>query len=170
MGMSLSADVFWGFDLGYGEDIDDNQMPLWWQDGENWEEVLAGRLGWVDVPFPKELAPAALDDWRIPAAEPDRLRQELRATPEYRAWSANRDQLRELVKSIGVEIDLYGYEYDARSVRIKASVQSCDSGAQPLKPLDVSPDWADQLARFCELLEIPIPETGPDWHLCATWA
>ncbi|WP_306365474.1 hypothetical protein [Nocardia sp. CC227C] len=154
MGMSLSADVFWGFDLGYDDDIDDEAMPQWRQDGGDWEEVLARKLGWNEVPYPTGGFTG----------------EDYRNSPEYRAWSASRDEMYALVKACGVEIDGYGYECGGNAVRVKASVQSCLYGAEPLKPLDVATDWADQISRFCELLEIPIPDEGPGWHVCATWA
>lgn len=155
MGMSLSGDVFWGIDLGYAEDIDDERMPQWWQDDQDWEKVLAGRLGWIEVPHPFDLGVA---------------HENYKSTPEYKAWSASLDEMRKLVGGFAVEIDLYGYEYDARAVRIKASVQSCNYGASRLRELTADPSWSPEFARFCELLEIPIPEDGPGWHVCATWA
>ena len=172
MGHSLSADVFWGFDLGTDDDIDVDDMPSWWEGDEeegggDWEEVLARRLGWVEVPFPTN-APAGLDDWRTPEEERNRLQRQFRATPEYQAWSASRDGLRDLVKSVGVEIDSYGYEFGGKVVRVKASAQTC-YGAVRLNDLVVAPDWPEQIARFCELLELPVPAEGPGWHLCASW-
>lgn len=169
MGMSLSADVFYGFDLGHLDDIDEDEMPQWWQDDEEWEEVLARKLGWVEVPHSTGPEPEGLNNYRLPHEERDRLYAEYRATPEYRGWSANRDELRDLANSIGVEIDSYGYEYGGKCVRIKASAQGCDYGPQRLAPLEVDPSWGEQLARFCELLELPIPDDGPGWHLCASW-
>lgn len=158
MGHSLSADVFWGFDLGSDDDYDEDAapQPQWREDDEEWEEVLARRLGWNEVPFPTDSTPAGYDNYRY-------------ATPEYQAWSASRVELRDLVKSIGVEIGSYGYEYGAKAIRVKASVQNCDYGAAPLNDLIVAAEWPEKITQFCELLEIPVPTEGPRWHLCASW-
>jgi hypothetical protein len=167
MGMSLSGDVFWGFDLGWSDDIEEDEMPQWWQNDEEWEEVLARALGWVEAPHPTW--PEGLNDYRIAGEERDRIRTQFETTPEYQTWSENRSQLHSLVESIGVEIDSYGYEYGARAVRVKASAQRCDYSARRLTDLVVGPGWPEELARFCELLELRVPAEGPGWHVCASW-
>ncbi len=165
MGSTLSADVFYGFNLGYGEDIDDDEMPEWWQNDEEWQEVLATRLGWVEVPHPTHLYPPECEDHRTSYEERERMRAEVRKTPEFQAWSDSRDELHALVSSVGVEIDHYGWEYGASAVRVKASVRTFYSAVDVLKPLVVGEDWADRVTRFCELLELPIPDDGPSWSL-----
>lgn len=172
MGMSPSADLYWGFDLG---DLCDPQTydslkPAWMDpddDGEGfeWDEELARRLGWVEVPFPQG---APEDDWRLHREERDRIRLEFRATPEYQAWSASRDAMRELVNQQGVELDTYSnHEEPSYCVRIKASVQRADDwGSVALDPLVVADGWRDQIMRFMELLELPVPAgVEPGWHM-----
>lgn len=172
MGQSLSADVYWGFDLGSDDDYDEDQapQPQWMEDEEEWDDVLARKLGWNEIPYPSDSAPEGLDNYRLDYQERNRLHEQFRVTPEYQAWSSSLDQKNSLVKSVGVEIDSYGYEYGCRCVRVKASVQTCDYGAKRLTDLAVNLEWVAQVARFCELLEIPIPADGPGWELSASWA
>lgn len=170
--MSPSADLYWGFDLGDLTDREtyDSLAPEWMEpedgsEGVEWEEELARRLGWTEVPFPHG---APEDDWRLAREERDRARLAFRSTPEYQAWSASRDQLRDVVKQGGVELDTYGYhEEPSYCVRVKASVQRADDwGSVELEPLIVADDWRDQVMRFMELLELPIPPgKGPGWHM-----
>lgn len=172
MGMSPSADLYWGFDLGDLCDPGtyDSLKPAWMEpedddEGAEWDEELARRLGWTEAPFPPR---APSDDWRLPPEGRDRIRQEFRATPEYQAWSASRDELHNIIKQIGVELDTYGYhEEPSYSVRVKASVQRVDDwGSVALEPLVVADGWRDQIMRFMELLELPVPEgKEPGWHM-----
>lgn len=107
MGHNPSADLFYGYDLVLdGEDFEDLR-PQWWQDGEEWEEVLARKLGWVEVPYPD----FSKVDW-----------DDRHKTPEYKAWSESRDALHALTRRIDVEIDSYGYmEEPTYALRVKDS-------------------------------------------------
>lgn len=162
MGMSPSADLYWGFDLG---DLCDPETyeslgPAWMEEFADWEEELARRLGWIEVPFP---ANAPDDDWRM-----GRIRQAFRATSEYQAWSVSVDRRRDLVKGYGVELGTYGgHDEPSYCVRVVASVQCPPGwGSIELDPLTVDPGWRDQIMRFMELLELPIPEgKEPGWHM-----
>lgn len=171
MGMSPSADLYWGYDLGDLCDPEtyDSLRPAWMEEDDDWEEELARRLGWTEVPFP---ANAPADDWRMPHEERERIRQEFRTTPEYQAWSASRDRMHELAKSCGVELDTYGYHDEpAHCARIKASVQrASDWGSVELGPLAVDPAWRDQITLFMELLELPVSEgKEPGWHMSCSY-
>lgn len=154
MGSSPSADVFYGYDLGddwEARPVDYDAEDFDWDDvtesaSFDWEDELAAKLGWVEVPYPGS------------GFE--------RSSPEYEAWSASLAQKRGLLASVGAEIDSYSYEGSAKCIRVTASVQHVsDWGSTPLKPLEVDPEWADQIARFVELLELKVPEGGPGWHL-----
>lgn len=170
MSMSLTAEVFWGFNLGYTDDIDDEQMPDWWRSDADWDEVLAQLHGWRHQPYPIHLMPEGMRDSRKSSAERDELRRQFHATPEFQAWSYSRDHLNERARGFSVEISRYGYQLNSKAVRVRASVQSNDWEAEPIKPLVVAPEWPDQITEFCTLLELPIPPDGPQWHLCATYA
>lgn len=169
MGSSPSADVYYGYDLGdlTGEDFEDLR-PQWWQDDEEWEEALARKLGWAEVPYPDF---GEEYNSRYRAAEWDerqRMDQERYETPEYEAWSDSRDEMRRLLSQVQVEIDRYGY-YDepTYALRVKASVQGVgDWGSVELEPLVVQSIWDTQLQHFVELLELRMLDgLKPGWHL-----
>lgn len=160
MGHSLSGEVFYGINLGDDETRTEEQdaaLPQWWHDDEDWEEVLAQRLGWEDsVPYP---------DHNVPGYQ---------ETAEFEAWLAHRRVRTELIASQGVAIDLHGYEYQNRSIRITQSVQSCDYGASRLSRTLLNtpqlPAWDRQIMEFCELMEIAVSPGDIDWYHCASWA
>ncbi|WP_280412583.1 hypothetical protein [Nocardia asiatica] len=167
MGSSPSADVYYGYDLGDMTDHDtyDSLAPSWWEDSGDWEDELARRLGWEKVSFPDDYP-----EWDSLTSREDRIRimDEYKASSvAYQAYAASRDRKVELLASIPVEIRWYGYrEESCYAIRAKASVQRAfDWGSVPLKPLEVDPAWAGQIARFVELLELTVPEGGPAWHL-----
>lgn len=179
MGQSPSADVYFGYDLPepeYNYDDDTTNEPQWMQDDEDWEDELARRLGWTEVPFPADYPDEDRTIWQLPRearelAEKtirDRQQKFRETSPEYQAWSANLDRKRELLSSIGVELDSFGYSGGDRqyAVRIKASVQHVYGWeSRPLDPLIEQPEWRDQLARFVELLGLDVGDTEPGWHL-----
>ncbi|MFE7744398.1 hypothetical protein [Nocardia sp. NPDC057455] len=154
----------------------DSLWPEWWDGDEKWEDVLAQRLGWEEVPLSDDYPRHCESIWMLDGAE---LRAALEARQKaiedyesssaaYQAYAASRDRKRELLAQIPVELDTYGWsEGDSVwALRVKPSVQHVDDwGSVPLKPLDVDPAWAGQIARFVELLELTVPEGGPGWHL-----
>ncbi|WP_063023903.1 hypothetical protein [Nocardia niwae] len=180
MGMCPSADIFYGYDLGGMIDDDwESTAPAWWQEAEDadesadWEDELATRLGWEKVPFPDDY-PDTRNHWRrMPHEESKRIREEYeKSSPQYQAWAASLDRKRDLLAQIPVELDTYGHvDGDTFwAVRVKASVQKlygCDSAE--VKPLTVDPEWASQLARFVELLELDVPAGGPAWHFTCSY-
>lgn len=181
MGMSPSADLYWGFDLGDMTDNDWNSLkPAWMgEDGEeeeqDWEEVYAARsAGWVEAPFPDHShLPSRAElyrkyDFMRAEAELKKAEDALRETPEYEAWSASRSRLREIIEQVAVKLDTYGYIDEPRYfVYVIASHQRADDyGDIALKPIIVDPAWRQQLFDFMKLMELPIPEgEEPGWHL-----
>jgi hypothetical protein len=171
MGSSPSADLFYGYDLGDMTDPEtyDSLEPTWMQEDLDWQKELALKFGWVDVPFPRHSS--AIDDYRISSEARKAAREELYQTPEYQAWSKSRDELHEIVAGVGVGLDTYGYAEGGETsyfVKVIASAQRVDDyGSVEIKtPLEVQPDWDVQLARFMELLELPVPRgKKPAWHL-----
>lgn len=169
MGQALSAELFYGYDLGDLTDPTtyDSLEPTWMQEDLDWEEELATRLGWTSVPFPSY--PPEVDDYRTSSEERRAARDALRATPEYQSWSSSRDELSRLVKGLGVSLATYGYhEEPGHFIKVTESRQSvCDYGSIQVKvPLEVQPDWDEKLARFMELLELLALEgEKPAWHL-----
>lgn len=134
-------------------------------EGAAWEEELARRLGWVEIPFPEN---APENDWPMPDEERRRIREEFEATPEYQAWSTNRGELHEIVKQHGVAIDTYGSPgYSMYCAQVKASIQWVyDWGSIELAPLVVDPVWPGLIARFVQLLELPTSSgKQPGWHM-----
>jgi hypothetical protein len=176
MGMSPSADLIYGYDLDgllYDDDYNDLR-PQWWQDGDEWEEALARKLGWIEVPFPSEGTLQNLRRATTNWEERKRLDAVFYETPEYQAWSASRDEMRKLSGRFGVSIDYYGYNEDWSHV-IKIDNQgfrAYDYGAckVDVKDLVVGPDWDKRLAEFVELLEFQIPEgVKPGWHMTCSY-
>lgn len=172
MGMSPSADLYWGFDLGDLTDREtyDSLAPEWMEpeddsEGAEWEEELARRLGWAEVRFPSG---APEDDWSLSREERDRVRLEFRSTPEYQAWAASQNAMQDLVKQQEVELATYSnHEEPSYCARVKASVQQAPAwGSVALEPLVVAEGWRDQIMRFMELLALPIPPgVEPGWHM-----
>lgn len=159
MGHNLSGQVFYGIDLGDDETRTDEQnaaLPQWWHGDEDWKNVLAKRLGWEDTaPYP---------DYNVPG---------YRKTPEFEAWRANRRDRTDLIALLGVDIDLFGYEYSRQSIRVTETVQSCDWRATRLDVMEFGrylrlEVWIPQLKKFCELLELPYDPTKVGWYLCAS--
>lgn len=167
MGHSPSADLFWGYNLGDLTDHDtfDDLRPDW-MDGNyaDVDEVLARRLGWVEAPYPNNIADPPHS---LPYEERRRIQQEQRDTPEFRTWSESRSNMRRVVATVPVELVTYGYgEEPSYCVRVKASVQRAhDWGSTPVEPLSVQPEWAQQLAEFMRILEFPAPADPPGWHM-----
>ncbi|WP_280389846.1 hypothetical protein [Nocardia wallacei] len=180
---SPSADLYYGYDLGemYHSDYE-STAPGWWQATEeeggeaDWEDELARRLGWVEEPFPDDYPREDPSIWRLNGGD---LRAALdvqrqvqgeyeRTSETYRLYSASRAQRAKLLASVPVELETYGYDEGDTvwALRHKESVQSVsDWGSIELKPLIVSPRWAEDIARFVELLELNVPDGPPAWHL-----
>ncbi len=183
MGSSPSADLYYGYDLGEMYDSDyESTAPDWWQEAEgndegfDWEDELARRLGWVEVPFPDDYPEEDRRIWRLHAAEHEAavnahreaMKEYERASDAYRQYRASRKKRADLLAEVPVKLDTYGYsEGDTVwALQLKASVQTADDwGSIKLKPVVAAPEWNDQLARFIELLEFNVPEGGPAWHL-----
>lgn len=172
MGSSPSADLYWGYDLGDLTDPDTYESigPQWLQDDGDADEALAKALGWVKVPFPDGAPEQNYTNRDYRAAEQDyrRAKEAFMATPQYQAWSDNLAEQRRIISPIPVELGRYGWSEEASlCVRVKASVQHAgDYGSIALKPLEVAPEWAEQLAEFMRLLELPIPAgVAPGWHM-----
>ncbi|MFC4128979.1 hypothetical protein [Nocardia rhizosphaerae] len=178
MGSSPSADVYFGYDLPepeYDYDTDTTNEPQWMQDNEDWEDELARRLGWTEVPFPEDYPDEDRGIWGLPREARELAEQTLRRrqqafheTPEYQAWSDSLDRKRELIASIGVELDSYDCDGgdEQYAVRIKASVQHAYGwSSTPLNPLVEQPEWRDQIAQFVELLGLDVGDAEPGWHL-----
>lgn len=161
MGSTLSADVYFGYDLG------DEYEPDWWleqdEDDEfDWGDALAARLGWVAVPFPTDYPET---NYALPYAERGRIEENYeKSSVAYQEYNASRERRRELLTGIQIEIDSFGYGYELSCIRVKASVQTA-YGSTPLRPLVADPEWIDQLNWFVGLLELKVPEGGPGWHL-----
>jgi hypothetical protein len=186
MGSSPSAELYWGYNLG--EMVDENWEPIgpsWLVheedfdgDDRDWREELATRLGWEEIPYPDHLAPtrpAYTSDPRESrrmSTEYEVAREAFYATTEYKAYSENRDRMGTLVKDCPAELSIWNSSEDFKyCVRIVASVQRADDwGSTELKPLEVEADWREQLHRFMQLLELPIPEgKEPGWHMCCAY-
>lgn len=182
MGMSPSADLYWGFNLGDMIDDDWNSLEPKWMGGDDdepeqdWEEVYAERaVGWKEAPFPGHLAPdrSAIyrkysGDWAQAEAKIKEAENVLHNMPEYEAWSASRSRLREIVKGCRVKFDTYGYSDEpSHFVYVIASHQRADDyGDIALKPMIYDPVWKQQLFNFMQLMELPIPKgEEPGWHL-----
>ncbi|WP_280465640.1 hypothetical protein [Nocardia brasiliensis] len=179
MSMSVSVDIFWGYDLGEMVDDDwESTAPQWWQDAEDsedgveWEEEYARRHGWVEEPFPADY-PDTSAEWQLSYEERNRIQVEFEAgSVQYQAWSASRDRLRELVRQCPVELDTYGH-VDGETgwvVRVKASVQphyGCTASLLALH--DPDPAWAAEIAQFMTLLELPVPAGKPGWHIASSY-
>jgi len=178
MGQSPSADLFYGYDLGTmetGSPDWEDLRPEWLRsededggeiDSEEADEHLARKLGWIEEPFP-DLPEIPYD---LPYEEKKRLRQEQWETPEWKAWSSNRDEKQRLNDSYGVTLDTYGYGEGETHwfVRIDASHQRAyDWGStliDPIKLIAVD-DWDQKLAAFMELMELPTLGKAPGWHM-----
>lgn len=163
MGMSLSVDVFYGYDCDYEWEprpIDYDAEDFDWDEEReefDWEDELARKLGWVEVPYPTDLA-AATDE-------------EKSNSPEFQAWKTGLHEKWALLRETPVEIDSYGYEHNARCIRVKASGQAGYASSMALDALPpTDPQWDAQLAHFIELLEIVVPEgSKPGWHVCCSY-
>lgn len=170
MGSSPSAALYWGFDLGTMIDPEtwDDLKPSWMggYDSEleeeaperDWEEVYAERsTGWTEVPFPENK---------------EKTEEAFRQLPEYQAWSASIDAVRECVKISNCVITSYGCMDDPTTyVAIRASVQRVvDYGDVELQPLVVDPAWEQQLLDFMKLMDLKIPAGAkPTWHMCCSY-
>jgi hypothetical protein len=176
MGQSPSADVYWGYDLGDLTDYDtwDSLKPAWMEGSDReWEEELAARLGWQEVPFPEDICPErpSYSMNRAQFAEAERqykaAEEVFQGTSEYKAWLASRREMRRLVENYPVELSTYGnLDEPGYCVRIKASVQQAwDWGSIKLEPRAVGEDWEQALQEFTELMELPTPKEPPCWHL-----
>ena len=186
MGSSPSAELYWGYNLG--EMVDENWEPIgpsWLAheedfdgDDRDWREELATRLGWEEVPFPEDMCPSQPKYTSDPrknrqlGQEYEEKEKAFYLTPEYLAYSASRDRMRELVKDCPVELHVWNSSEDSEyCVRILASVQCADDwGSIELQPLEVDPAWHDQLLQFMTVLELPVPEDKqPGWHMCCAY-
>ncbi|WP_109527222.1 MULTISPECIES: hypothetical protein [Nocardia] len=138
MGSHPSVDIFYGYDLGGMEDGHWNSTaPQWWQDAEDDEDDYEA---W-DKALARRLG------WEDSTGDKARY---------------------SLMASVPVEVVTYGYcEGDTYwCVQVKASVQDIDGGdCERLRDLTVRPEWAGQLAAFMGLLELPVPEGRPGWHV-----
>jgi ferredoxin-like protein FixX len=104
--------------------------------------------------------------------EYDTARKAFHETPDYQAYSANRDHMHALVKDCPAELYIWNSSEDSEyCVRIVTSVQRVDDwGSIELSPLEVDPAWRDQLLQFMMLLELPVPEgKDPGWHMCCSY-
>lgn len=173
---SPSADLYFGYDIGGPEDDDPTPMPEWMDDGDDWEDVLATRLGWTEAPFPDDYPQGRSHVYRRGTAtyraafdEDQQQVTEYKATsPKYLAYAANGDAKNNLLSTVPVELDSYGYlEGDSsHTIRVKASVQSVnDYGSTALKPLVEAPEWRTQLDEFVRLLGFDLGNKQPGWHL-----
>lgn len=186
MGNSPSAELYWGYNLG--EMVDEDWEPIgpsWLVheedfDGEDrdWREELATRLGWEETPYPEHLAPSQptytrnyAENKRL-STEYELAREVFYKTPEYSAYSENRNHMAALVGDCPAELNIWNSSGDsAYCVRIVASVQCVDDwGSIELKPLEVDPTWHEKLLQFMALLELPVPEDKePGWHMCCNY-
>jgi len=182
MGMSPSADLFWGYDLGDLTDQRtwDSLKPEWMDDDGDWEEIYAQRAaGWVEAPFPDHSSiPSRSELYReygYQRAEDEIRKAEdaLCETPEYRAWSASRKRLREIIEQSGIQLDTYGYiDEPSYCVYVKDSHQRVDDyGCVNVSPLIVDPVWKKQLLDFMGLMELPVPQgEEPGWRLSCSYS
>lgn len=176
MGMSASASVYWGLDLGDVTDHEtwDSLMPGWMDqdEGRDWEQELAARLGWQEVPFPEGPPQRSTYygqfGYDLGKREYNKAEAAFRDTPEYEAWSASRSQMHDLIKDYPVALVTYSNSDDpSYCVKIRASEQHPpDWGDIELNPLVVGDDWEAQLMAFMRLLELPLPkDVKPAWHV-----
>lgn len=179
MGQSPSADLYFGYDLGVSEfdyDTGTSSEPEWMQEGADWEDELARRLGWVEVPDPSDGPRLQRLHWSAPDEERraaldayQRARDEYAATSlAYRAHLENEVERTNVLAAVPVELSTYGSSEGETqyAIRVKASVQRVnDYGSTPLNPLVEGEEWRDQLARFVELLGFDLGDKQPGWHL-----
>ncbi len=169
MGYHADGVVFWGYDLGDMADREtwESTAPSWLVDDDGrtdreWEEELATRLGWTQVPFPSHL------DFDIGPHGARSYRQH----PDYRAYDASRDRMRELLvqSGLGVKLERYGHVDgdDAWYVAIDGSEQTATYDCRRLD-LGVEPDWRERVDRFIELLDLPKPDGEPGWFVTSNY-
>lgn len=162
MGMHGRGHVFWGYDLGEFVDAEcESTAPVWLLDsdggvdGDAWEKEAARRLGWTPVSSDRI-------DWDLP-------REQLYETEPYKAYTAARDALQELITPLGVELDTYGHcDYAYHRVQV---VESKRDATYECTRIDVSvgPHWREMLDRFMALLALPVPDSEPGWFVTSSW-
>lgn len=176
MSYSPSADVYWGYDLADLTDHEtwDSLAPEWMEaEHAEWEEVLAKKLGWVEIPYLESIAPTQpkytsnRQDYKENQRRYDEALSVFYGTREYKVWSENRSELHRLTDAYPVELRTYGGRDEPMyCVAVKASVQTApDWGSVALKPLAVEPACQSQLDEFMKLMDLPTTGTSPDWHL-----
>lgn len=158
--------------LYFGYDLDALPNGPDWMFPDNdeypdFDRELARRLGWVEVSQP--LGP----DWSVPASisELQAAQRAYEASAAFVRWERSEQEMRDLVRQCPVELIFYGEVDDPRfAVLVVASVQQVE-GYKCISvhtPLSVGSSWNDELNKFMDLMELPIPESGPGWYLCNT--
>lgn len=166
-GEGAVACLYFGYDLGElldGPDwlYPDNEVTL------DFDRELGRRAGWVEV-----LRPAGAPDWSsaVDVADLELAQAEWESTPEFRAWQASEQALRDLVRQCPIEMIYYGSIDNPKfAVLVVASVYQVEgyNSIEVRTPLQVNVDWNDKLHKFMSLMELEIPPSGPGWHLCYT--
>jgi hypothetical protein len=164
MGMHAHGEVWWGYDLAdMTDDGFDSTAPAWLYDPDDgptdrdWEDELATRLGWTEVPFPDHLD----FNWDTRSHEQH---------PDYIAYKEARTERDRLVADMGVAMQTYGYsDGDTQwSVIIPSSRVSATYEAIRID-LTTADDWAERVARFAALLDLPAPTEPPGWHVSSSY-
>ena len=158
MGMSASADVVYGVDLGdreYGESY------VEYPDEGAWEDGLSEALDDLIGQYQKEVLGQPEVDWRAPGEERDRQLALLRK------WQQDFPQYSRLGYAS------YGYEY-AGTVIVSRSAASVDYGAKRLSVdfADTNHDELEGLLKWLEGkgLRFTDPEKRkPGWLLLASY-
>jgi len=160
MGMSATAEVLFGVDLGnpgsdeWNFELEDYALPAPWDEDEtpDWDDLISEFAGWSEVALP----------WGARGSAEDAARSE-----QYR---------RELVvrRSTGINFGSYGYELGGTYLHI-GHVQRSEWGCEPLDLLD-GPDAADieRLRDFLIFLDgkglkLKTEFREPRWLLAATY-
>ncbi len=174
MGVNVSADLFFGYDLGGIPD--DTPAPPWWHEDEpGWQEVLAMRLGWVAFPFPDDYPTSTgQHPFDLAARQHADRRAELfrESSAAYQAWSRSHKEQVELLSRQPVWLGTYGHLAGERgwAVKVNSSARTVWCGESiEVGTLDVDPEWIDQVARFVELMELDVPSGGPGWRVSVSY-
>ena len=160
MGMSATAEVLFGVDLGNPEvdewnfELEDYALPAPWDGDEapEWDDLISEFGGWHEADLP----------WGD------------RGSAQYEARSEQYKRELAVRRATGINYGSYGYELGGTYLHI-GPVQRAEWGCEPLTPLD-GPDAADiaRLRGFLIFLDgkglrLKADFREPRWLLAATY-